>query len=237
MARSSKINWRKKDAETIANLARRFNTKITRVSKNSIIGSVQPERINSKLLQEELKQMDRANFNKVVKRMSRYLEKGAEMPYTTKSGVNTTVWQKKEIDNAFRSINAQRRREIKKYNPSEYTGTISTIEKANLAPRKNTVESIKPKNWEKFVENVERQMLGESDEEKQNKYKTNFLNAVEATIGKNSRLYNALENVPASRLYRYYFTEPLLQISFTSDPKDADEIEQIMLDRLMELEE
>ena len=47
-------------------------------------------------------------------KLERFLRKGAEMPYTTKSGVATTVWQKKEIDNTFRAINAKRRAERKK---------------------------------------------------------------------------------------------------------------------------
>lgn len=236
MGRRSNIKWREKDSKKIESIVRQFNRKIRKIAKKTPdIASIQPKLASARELKSKLKQYDRNYYNKTVAKMERYLRNGAEMPYTTKEGVNTTLWQKKEIDNAFKSINAQRRKEVEKYNPSIYTGTTGSIEGANLLPRKNTVESIKPRNWEKFVENIENQMLGETAEQRQSKYKKNFLHAVEVTIGKDSRLYKLLESTPMDKLYQYYFTEPLLQISFTSDPKDADEIEQIMLDRLLEL--
>ena len=93
--------------------------------------------------------------------------------------------------------------------------------------------------YKKLLErkNLEKQLLGSSERIRQEKYKENFLHAVEVTIGRNSELYNRLNSIPSNKLYQYYYTEPLLQISFTSDPKSAEEIEEIMLNRLNQLGE
>lgn len=233
MSRNGKIKWTKADDKLLVSTVKKFNAKIARVSKrNPALANIQPAKVSTKTLKNELKDYERKEFRRYIGRMERYLRKGAEMPYTTREGVNITLWQKREIANTFNAINARRRAELKKYNPTTTTGRMGAIEQNNLQPRKNTIQSIKPKNWGAFVENLEKQLLGSTESVRQAKYKENFLHAVEVTIGKNSRLYNRLMQVPADRLYQYYYTEPLLQISFTSDPKSAEEIEEIMISRL-----
>lgn len=238
MPRRGKIRWRDTDNKRLSNTVRKFNAKITRVKNRSPeIADIQPEKVSVSNLKKLLKDYDRAEYKRVIGKMERYLRNGAEMPYTTRGGVNTTVWQKKELDNTFRAINARRKAELKRYNPSTFTGTMGTIEQNNLRPRKNTIQSIKPVNWEAYVENLERQLMAENPERKSIKYKENFLKAIANTIGDHSKLYQAVKNIDPARLYQYYYTEPLLSISFTSDPKSAEEIESIMLDRFNEVGE
>lgn len=238
MSRNGKIRWTKADDKLLASTVKKFNSKITRVSiQHPELAEFQPDKVSTKNLKEHLKNYERKEFKRYIARMNRYLRQGAEMPYTTKEGVNITLWQKREISNTFKAINARRRAELKKYNPTTSTGRMGAIEENNLRPRKNTIQSIRPKNWNTFTENLEKQLLGSSERIRQEKYKENFLHAVEVTIGRNSELYNRLNSIPSNKLYQYYYTEPLLQISFTSDPKSAEEIEEIMLNRLNQLGE
>ena len=168
-------------------------------------------------------------------KLERYLRKGAELPYTTKSGVNTTVWQKKEIDNAFRAINAQRKALLKKYNPSQYTGTMGAIEEYGIKPRENTVQRIEPKNWDSYVENIQNQAREINFIRKQELYKQNFLKGVQNVFGR-GRLYNRLMGINSEKLVELYFTNPIISIGFIYDPKEAEEIEQRINEEIDNLE-
>ena len=183
MAESNKIRWRSIDQKAVTNIARRFNAKITRVMKaHSDWAENLPERINVKELSEKLRSGTRREFNREMAKLERFLRKGAEMPYTTKSGVATTVWQKKEIDNTFRAINAKRRAERKKLDPSIFKGNLHSIQENNLLQRKNTVQEISPKYWKEFVRNLDYQ-LEQEYKDKSNIYKMNLLKAISNIYG------------------------------------------------------
>lgn len=236
MAGSGRIKWGEADTTAVRKAVSKFNAKRTRViKKNPALAAVQPARL---IVSEEiakLKQATRGDLKRELGKMSRYLRQGAEMPYTTREGVNTTVWQKKEIDNAHRSINAQRRAMLKKYEPSSDKGTLLTIEQASLQPRKNNVESIQPKMWDKYVQNLEKQLFASNPARKQAQYKANFLKAIEQNLGQ-GRLYDRIAMLDAGVLTRYYFSDAIVSLEFVYDPKDAEEIESLMLGRLEALE-
>lgn len=229
------IRWRAIDEARLKNMVNRFNAKIRRVSKaHPEIAVIQPDRISYKEMRDDLKTLTREEYNRQMLRLSRYLRRGYEMPYTTKSGVNTTIWQKREIDNAFRSINAKKRALIKKYQPSYERGTMGTIEANNLRPRRNTVEEILPKDWGTYVRNIDYQR-GQTEASVHERYKENFLYAIATTVGEESRLYSAVERMDASDIYRYQFLSPLLQIGMISDPGAPEDIDERMLAEFQEI--
>lgn len=236
MPKSSIAKWRKVDEVRLKNLVKRFNAKIRRVEKNRPeLSALQPPKENLKALRETLKGMSRVDINYQFKKMENYLKKGAELPYTTKQGVNTTVWEKKEIDRAVRTLNARNKALIQKYEPSTTKGTMGTIERNNLQPRKNRVNTIQPKDYNRYVSNLFKQVM-QNDVERNERYKENFLKAVENIMGENSKLYQVVKNMDSDLLTKYYYTEPLLQLTFVYDPKDAEEIENLMLERLEQLQ-
>lgn len=236
MPKSNIAKWRKADEARLKRLVKNFNSKIRRIEKNRPeIAALQPPKENLKALRETLKGMSRVDINYQFKKMENYLKKGAELPYTTKQGVNTTVWEKKEIDRAVRTINARNKALIQKYEPSTTKGTMGTIERNNLQPRKNRVNTIQPKDYNRYVSNLFKQVM-QNDAERNERYKENFLKAVENIMGENSKLYQVVKNMDSALLTKYYYTEPLLQLTFVYDPKDAEEIENLMLERLEQLQ-
>ena len=236
MSKSNIAKWRSVDEARLKRLVRNFNSKIRRIEKNRPeIAAIQPPKENLKALRETLKGMSRVDINYQFKKMENYLKKGAELPYTTKQGVNTTVWEKKEIDRAVRTINARNKVLIQKYEPSTTKGTMGTIERNNLQPRKNRVNTIQPKDYNRYVSNLFKQVM-QDDAGRNERYKTNFLKAVENIMGENSKLYQVVKNMDSALLTKYYYTEPLLQLTFVYDPKDAEEIENLMLERLDQLQ-
>ena len=237
MANSSVAKWRKSDEVKLKKLVKNFNAKIRRIEKNRPeIAPLQPSKENLKALRETLKGMSRVDINYQFKKMENYLKRGAELPYTTKQGVNTTVWEKKEVDRAIRTINARNKALIQKYEPSTTKGTMGTIERNNLQPRKNRINTIQPKDYNKYVSNLFKQVM-QSETGRNERYKVNFLKAIENIMGENSKLYQVVKNIDSALLTKYYYTEPLLQLTFVYDPKDAEEIENIMIERLEQLQE
>ena len=235
MAESNKIRWRSIDQKAVTNIARRFNAKITRVMKvHPDWAENLPERINVKELSEELRSGTRREFNREMAKLERFLRKGAEMPYTTKAGVATTVWQKKEIDNTFRAINAKRRAERKKLDPSIFKGNLHSIQENNLLQRKNTVQEITPKYWKEFVRNLDYQ-LEQEYKDKSNIYKMNLLKAISNILGEKSELYNLVSQVAAERIKRFADTSSLISISFLYEPLEPEDIEEYFKSELFEL--
>jgi len=235
MAESNKIRWRSIDQKAVTNIARRFNAKITRVMKAHPVWTENlPERINVKELSEKLRSGTRREFNREMAKLERFLRKGAEMPYTTKSGVATTVWQKKEIDNTFRAINAKRRAERKKLDPSIFKGNLHSIQENNLLQRKNTVQEISPKYWKEFVRNLDYQ-LEQEYKDKSNIYKMNLLKAISNILGEKSELYNLVSQVVPERIKRFADTSSLISISFLYEPLEPEDIEEYFKSELFEL--
>lgn len=235
MAESNKIRWRSIDQKAVTNIARRFNAKITRVMKaHPDWAENLPERINVKELSEKLRSGTRREFNREMTKLERFLRKGAEMPYTTKSGVATTVWQKKEIDNTFRAINAKRRAERKKLDPSIFKGNLHSIQENNLLQRKNTVQEIFPKYWKEFVRNLDYQ-LEQEYKDKSNIYKMNLLKAISNILGEKSELYNLVSQVVPERIKRFADTSSLISISFLYEPLEPEDIEEYFKSELFEL--
>lgn len=235
MAESNKIRWRSIDQKAVTNIARRFNAKITRVMKAHPVWTENlPERINVKELSEKLRSGTRREFNREMAKLERFLRKGAEMPYTTKSGVATTVWQKKEIDNTFRAINAKRRAERKKLDPSIFKGNLHSIQENNLLQRKNTVQEISPKYWKEFVRNLDYQ-LEQEYKDKSNIYKMNLLKAISNILGEKSELYNLVSQVASERIKRFADTSSLISISFLYEPLEPEDIEEYFKSELFEL--
>lgn len=231
------IKWRKADERLLRDTINKFNRKVRRVrATKPEIASIQPETIRSKDIIPELKNLPRSEFNRIINKYKRYLRRGAEGIYTTKQGVNTTLWQKNEIDIAFRTINRRRNIERKKHEPSTYKGTMGSEKELNLRPRKNTVQSILPKNWNEFVSGIERQVVRENREVRYSQYKANYLKAVENILGVNSPVYKRIESMSAEMVVKAYYTNPILQLSFIYDPIEQSEIEGEILDALDDYE-
>lgn len=232
MPKSNRIKWRGSDYSKLSSLVKRFNRKVERLHSTDL-GLFQPNKINYKTLKSQIKTRDQ--YNEIIRRYSGYLNKGAEMPYTTKEGVNITLWEKNEIGQGIKRINRENEKILKKVNPTTESGVMGSENVNNLRPRKNFIESIKPKNWSEYRESIFSQALGRSIEERGEIYKSNFLHAIELTFGKNSKVYNELKNVNPAKLYESSFSNPVLVIDFLYDPHEQKEIEDSMINELSKL--
>lgn len=236
MAGGNRIKWTDYDDKRLINIAMRFNAKIAAVKiERPDLAELQPEMVTAQSLKSHLLGYPRSEFERTISSLSDYLKEGAELPYTTNKGVNTTLWQMEQIENTFSEINKAREAEIEKFKPSIYTGTMHTIKESGLLPRKNTVQEVLPKNWNKWLSKIEAQRLSYLGTDRYERYKQNFIKAVDVNLG-NEELHKKLEEIPAEVLVEQYYTNPLLGIDFVYDPKDAADISEALLQRLDKLE-
>lgn len=222
MPRQYNIKWRKQDKQKVTNTVRQFNSKITRLlKKNPALKPYLPDRINAKELTKNIQ--TRSDFNREINSLGRFLKKGAETPITTDTGLRTTQWQRKEIGYKVANINRQRTAERKRANVSTFTGTMGTIQKNNLEPKQYDFNKIKPSDWDKFVQNVEKQVKENYFSEKNELYKQNYMTAISNVFNKkdSSKLLSIIQNIPAENLIDLFYSDPVLQIDFVYDPLEA----------------
>ena len=134
----------------------------------------------------------------------------------------------------FRAINAKRRAERKKLDPSIFKGNLHSIQENNLLQRKNTVQEISPKYWKEFVRNLDYQ-LEQEYKDKSNIYKMNLLKAISNILGEKSELYNLVSQVVPERIKRFADTSSLISISFLYEPLEPEDIEEYFKSELFEL--
>lgn len=222
----SRIRLKNSDVIRLESTIKLFNLKIQRIKETRPdIMEIQPEILSSVNELKKLAQLSRKNFERTIKSYESYLKEGAELPYTTATGKTITSWEKGEIDRMYRSINARRNEMIRLYRPSEYQR-----EALNLNVRKNVIEEILPKNWERYKQSLYRTYYGEQEK----LYRENFIKAVQNELGE-GELYNRLISISPEKLYRYLFTTRFINIPFIYEKELGQDVENLMLEELESL--
>lgn len=232
MSKKYNIRWRKKDRKKISNTVRKFNAKITRtLKKNPDWEQYIPDRINVKDVTKMIE--TRQDFNRILNSYERFMKKGAEMPFTSQKGIQTTMWEKREVGIKVAQINRARTMETKKANVSTYKGTMGTIESNNLKPKTYDINKIKPREWGHYIKTVNKQVKSKYKDSKIEKYKQNYLRTIRENLGygqKANELYDFVLGLDATLMYDVYYDDPILEIQFISDPLPADTIAEKALE-------
>lgn len=222
MPKSSGIRWRKKDRQKLSNTVRQFNSKITRtLKKHPELADFLPERLSVSELTSGI--TSRKDFNRQINSARRFLRKGAEAPVTSKSGIKTTAWEKREVGYRVAQINRTRTAERKKANVSTYTGTMGAIENFNLTPKKYDINKMPAKSWDKFVKNTEKQLMDNYFSEKMKLYKENYIKGLRTIFGRRAEvIIEMVDNISAETMVEMYYKDPVLQTEFIYDEKELD---------------
>lgn len=229
MPKQYNIKWRKSDREKISNTVRQFNAKITRtLKKHPEFAPYLPEKITVKELTANIE--TRKDFNREVNSLSRFLKRGSEKPFTSKSGIKTTIWERKEIGYKVAQINRQRTIEKKRAKVSTYKGTMGSIQANNLNPKKYNIDKIRPQEWDKFIETVEKQVKSNYNYDKMERYKENYIKGLYNVFGaKGNDITRIVENIPPDEFTDLFYNDPVLQLDFIYDPIEVDlKIESII---------
>lgn len=213
------------DYKKLEKLTLQFNAKIGEYPKQ---GVNLPAYRDIDTLRAQIEKWGPNELRRQMASMQRFVDSPPEI-YTTEQGVNITLWEKKEIDKAIQTTNRKRVAELKKYEPSPYKGNMGLIERQNLRPRKNAVEEVLPKNWDKYSAGVIKQAY-EPKRIRQQKYKQNYLNAVISEFGRDSSLYKAVLKIPPSKMSDALYKNVFLQIGFVYDNENREVMERKIMD-------
>ena len=204
------------DYKKLEKLTLQFNAKIGEYPKQ---GVKLPYYRDIDTLRAQIEKWGPNELRRQMASMQRFVDSPPEI-YTTQKGVNITLWEKQEVDRAIARTNKKRLAELKRYEPNQYKGTMGAIEFNNLRPRKNRVEEILPKNWDKYAEGAIKQAY-EPKRIKQAAYKANYLKAVLNEIGPGA-LYDYVSKLPASIISAGLYEDPFLSIGFIYDPFERE---------------
>lgn len=223
MPKQSKIKWRDKDIRELQRVVRNFNQKISRVAKKDPTkAEFLPRKISVKALQGRIG--TRKDFKRELSSLQRFSKRGAEKIEVTESGLTLTKYEIKEVKNKVRITNIKRAIERKKLTIDEKKGTMGQVSSQNLRSKTFSLNKSQ-KEWEKFVESLEKEIASRFKVENLENYKQNYLDAIEKFLGgAGEKLYNLVKEVDIEKLFINSVEVPTLSISFTSDPLEAEYI-------------
>lgn len=239
MSKKFNIKWRQVDNDELSRQVKNFNAKRTRILKKF---PTMEEYLPAKMSVKELKKNidTRQDFNRIVKSLNRFTQKGAEEPIITKQGIKTTKYEIKETSIKVATINRRKTAERKKANVSTEKGTMGTIANNNLLPKKFNIDKIQPHEWDKFTESVEKQVKSTYTSDKMKAYKDNYIQALNNAFGsKADNIIDIVNNLNGETLVQMLYDNPILQIDFIYDPLEVsvkvEAIETNMLDYIENL--
>ena len=212
MPKSSKIRWRESDTDQLAKRVKNFNAKLTRLAKtHPELVDILPERVSTKALRQDI--TNRQEYNRVIKALSAFAEKGSEQVVTGKSGVRTTKWQLQQVQKAVRAENRKRRQEAQKLAEAPvriggkvYTNVRRMAGMQAKQPLSVNLNARSQQSWENFARYMERQMLGggQVDEERYFRSCVECWNGV-CTISQVAVLKDTMQRIGIGKCLKAYY--------------------------------
>lgn len=214
MRKQYNIRWSTKDKRKFTNTVRQFNAKITRTAKKfPDIKYNLPDKISTKDIRGQI--TTRQDFNRIINKYQRFLQKGAETPWTSPNGIEITRWEKRETEIANRARNKRKEKERKRVDISTAKGNMGTIENNNLKPRKLDWNKIQVGEFKKFQEALEKQLKSNYYPEKWDLYKKNFIDGLKTVFDEDAKpLQKLVERIPAQEFTDLYYENPKLTLDF-----------------------
>ena len=224
------IKWRESDYNEIKRVVENFNRKLQRVKKRSPeIADIQPSRLKVSELVNTIQ--TRKEFNRLLKSIKKYSERGAEKPAV---GVEFRV-TKYEFQKAKEELRILNLKKAYKRKQAKESGLELTAEKMeNLRPKKFLAKS--KEEFEKLQESLERQLSAKFEEEGLERYKENYLKALEKNLGSQGQeLAKLLKDVNAKKLFQQTAYNIFASVTFLYDLREIDEMVEALREELSDL--
>jgi hypothetical protein len=231
MSKSTSIRWTDSQKQKLSTSVQKFNAKITRTLKqHPELAQYMPEKYNTKEIKQSIK--SGKDLNALVKSIDRAFNDKAFMPIESGTGIKTTKWEKHEVALAVRRINLERKRELQTAAPSTEKGTMGTVQRNNLLPKKFEFEKIKASDWGKFKASAFKQAQPSYKNAKADLYKENYLKAFSNVMGdlngnlspKAQALFDKISQLDGDTIANAAYSDPILDLNFIYDPLQLDTI-------------
>lgn len=231
MAKSNKIQYRKKDELELNRIVKNFNSKLGRIKKKVEDTSYLPDKISKDILKGKIE--TRKDFNRVVKSYKRFLMIGSEKKVVTENGIETTKWRKKEYSIAKGIATRKLKKRMEVIGISEYKGNLHLAKDLNLNVEFKDIKEIKPEDFESAFRRIEKRLSENYNQEQMERYKNNYIIALIRNLYEYGYLVaEKVRPIPAEEFAIMYFNNPILHIDFIYDPKEAEEKAYAIIDAL-----
>ena len=232
------MRWRDSDLKTLEKEIARFNQKIYKTKfLHPELAGILPQTIKAsdkKAMIDNFKASTRTEFNANLKSIGRFVERGAEKPVTSKSGITTTAWAKREVGIKVGKINRARTQERKLVEAMPVTtrgkktgftrGEAKSQRLDELKPKTFNFDKIKPSDWDKFQKLVSRQASASNRSLRDELYKRNYIKSIQNNIGSaGAEVIALVESLPASVVVRIYYSEQEADIEYNYSPEKNEE--------------
>ena len=206
MSKRIDIRWRSVDNQTLTRAVNNFNAKIRRVEKKAdkILNNPKatsqqraeardmkralPERANAKYLRGLIE--TRQDFNREVKALKRFSEKGAEDVVSVpnnKNNLKITKWQKEEMSRRLAPINRKRAKRYEYISKMQvksrgedvgYTVGMRSTDEIATSPLKAFYETMVKKDLNDIYKHIQKEAKESYWIDKERALKENFMNGI-----------------------------------------------------------
>ena len=234
MSRPHSIKWKQRDEEELRRVVKNFNAKLSRIAKkNPEIAKYMPPRVSYKELRGNI--TSRREFNRELKSLKRFSQKGSESIVESKTGLKTTAWEKKEIGIQVAIINRERTRKRKMVEQEEATSRgqklkqtrsqMNSIRMNELNKKVFNFDKIKKSDWDKYKATVKRQSHPDFQSEADENLRQNYIKGLTDVFGdtdETKKLIEEIENLPIKEFITKFYKEQEATIDFIYDPIEAE---------------
>ena len=241
MSRKSNIKWRQSDEKELKRIVRNFNSKISRIlKKDPSLAEIMPSRV--KVAEIKGRVSTRQDFNREIKSLSRFLNKGSEKVIESKGGIKTTSWEKKEVGIQVATIN--RRRAVKRKQLEELEATsrgeslgmtrkeMKSIRLNELNPKTFNFDKISKYDWKKFKASVYKQSRPDFQDNADNLLRQNYIKGLLDVFGdtdETNKIIQTIEKMPIKEFITQFYKEQEATIDFIYDPIEASRKMDILI--------
>lgn len=234
------IKWRQQDIDLLRKEIRNFNRKVDRLMKSGSpeVKAALPPKMTMKTAKQSIS--SRSDFNKQIKSIKRFTERGSEQVMKTKGGVVAPKFEVKELEARVRSINAERNKRLKKL--VEKQGPVESgdlpkmgrLKEAGLR-KKTAPGKIKPRDWEEYKRSVMKQSDPSYRKQKDALYRQNYQKAIDQTFSdEEAEFYKAaLNEIPDEDFIDVTLDDERLYVGFVShEPQQLEIRQQLVRDAI-----
>ncbi len=243
------MRWREKDRRLFTTNIRKFNTSVTKLSKQH------PELADAGLLPSKLdinslraSGMTRKEFNILMRNIERWF-KPESREIITRGGIRMTRWEYQNTLNAVQRINYQKRKTREAAKNSSRQRKQTGEDKSVSAKLSNIQQRMEQSNeyseftpemateaWKSFVATVNRQSTEEYREEQNALYYYNYNKAIYENFsdGNDTSLANFVEDfrLTGEELFNLIAEFPVLDIDYMYGPEEEDAKIEVLYETL-----
>lgn len=238
------IKWRPEDVDQLRRQIKNFNAKVDRLMKKGTpeVKAALPPKMSMKSAKAGIS--TRSDYNKLLKSIGRFTERGSETIIKTKAGVKAPKFEIKEIEARVRSINAERRKARQRLGAVDAGNKplMGRIKDNAYLPKKGAGK-VKPKDWEEYKKSVMKQSAPGYKKNLDAAYKEHYMTMLDNLFTDEDdaedlqMMKDKIDSMSVEDFIDESLTDDVLYIQFYRDPLEKKVKKELIKDKIMNMGE